>query len=344
MVMNTINLIIVPLSLAPGIIILYLLYRKAKASLDTTILIYFIGFIPGILTAALVEFVMQAVLAIACFGSDTPGTMGRGSAPNAAIVGTVNYYLFIFLMAYFVAGLVEESLKFFIAKVRSLSSSDLYTPYYDYLPSPSSSSATTKTCTARGVIVYMLAAALGFSSMENIIYGQYGSSAVSLVTVSLRIALSTPLHAVCAALTAMQIIKHDYVKQRHLSLIGIMNSRDAAAPYTGLSRLVRILSPAVAVHGSYDASVFLLSPPLSYIAAAVILTASCVALYYKAKWLGDLDLFVERSPLDTSIPFVGVPLLSPPPTAAMFPHYRDSTTTSNTHNGRGGYYGTVDDL
>jgi RsiW-degrading membrane proteinase PrsW (M82 family) len=102
----------------------------------------------------------------------------------------------LFFMAFVVAAGVEETMKHFVVRCCQFPST---------LKDPHS------------ILVYLLAAALGFATAENVEYvfsqGQDGMSGVAMLEGELLILLMrvlTPVHAICSVLQAVNLSKVSY--------------------------------------------------------------------------------------------------------------------------------------
>ena len=126
------------------------------------------------------------------------------------------------------------------------------------------------------ILIYMLTCALGFSTVENILYvcsgdlvGMPRGFLEAIFIACGRAFMSTPIHATCACMTAAQLIKRDLTQQ----------------PMHG----VLVLLPAVLFHGTFDLTAFLVTSLLGNTSvagfmtllslSAAMLLSSCIYLW-----------------------------------------------------------------
>lgn len=216
--------------------ILWRLWRSHYQSVELGLLVrfYSVAFAPGALVVMLVESVVTVLFLFLCFQSyiaqlitgATPSDVGggghaKGHAKSDGSDGIPDgmeflrfaespaLFVFLFLLSYVSAGVVEESLKYYCArdvKRRRPSYRVLY-----------------------GYGLYAAAAALGFSSIENIGYvlsgavgkGGDGSVIGVLVNVLGRVCISTPLHVMCGYLIGLQVFRRDVLAEP-LSIFKVM--------------------------------------------------------------------------------------------------------------------------
>lgn len=205
----------------------YLLWRQWRShyqsvELGMMVRFYSLAFAPGALVVMLVESVVTVFFLFLCFQSyiaqlitgatpsDVDGSGGHSKGHKSdgsdgipdgmeflRFAESPALFVFLFLLSYVSAGVVEESLKYYCArdvKRRRPSYRVLY-----------------------GYVLYAAAAALGFSSIENIGYvlsgalgrGGDGSVLGVLLNVLGRVFISTPLHVLCGLLIGLQVYRRD---------------------------------------------------------------------------------------------------------------------------------------
>lgn len=249
------------------------------------------GIFPSALIATVFECVLAPLLAVLCFydqqdtllpqlrsflDKDQSRTSGSSSSspPHSGRVANVletldiqktfGYYLFMVLVAFVVAGLVEEATKLWVVHAKCLCNCSSTRQWF---------------CDPRRllfkrvghpnhyvvVVLGVVSAALGFSFIENVAYSfamPTGSDRFHAAV--LRSILSTPLHCVCGALTGIR-------------LASLLVTRSPAPTEGGaraivlmltLKKKLWVLCPAVLVHGSFDLQLLIVSSVVSDAAAA----------------------------------------------------------------------------
>lgn len=192
---------------------------------------YALAMVPGALLVMIVELVMTLVFAAICFSDQMArvqkclkdGTCsfdGSTSGASFPIERTLGFYVFVFLLAFASAGGCEETLKYWCMK-RGMKNRGVPHAYASHL----------------GILMFVLCAALGFSTIENVGYvsgavlstADAGSVIVSLLG---RLFISTPLHLLVATLLAIQSIRRDI----------------QGAPL----KIWHVMGPSVFFHGGFD--------------------------------------------------------------------------------------------
>jgi RsiW-degrading membrane proteinase PrsW (M82 family) len=194
--------------------------------------------VPGAAAATLIEFVLGIVFFILCFGAqaareapaasapggssdEPPGgdSGGGGGAPFPGIsTHSFAFVAYLFLTAYLTAALVEESVKAALVRCQSCLTGCcgperaccLQRPH----PDPRRQAFMT--------IALLLAASVGFSSMENLIYvlesgvGVPAGQALGerALLALMRGAVSMPVHAACGAFTGLRLTIRDAQRRR----------------------------------------------------------------------------------------------------------------------------------
>lgn len=191
------------LSVLPSVLIMYFMYwhsNSHEAELPLVCQLFLTGMV-GSIPTALVESAITVY-----------------ALKRIATNGLIWHILLGAAEAYLVAGLCEELLKYLIAHYAMLNTGEFNHPY--------------------GAVVYSLAGALGFATLENVGYVFTGDGRIGLVTALFRAALSVPLHATTGVLIGVSMA------EKHWQ-IGEPKS------------IPQMLLVPILIHGTYD---FLLSP------------------------------------------------------------------------------------
>jgi RsiW-degrading membrane proteinase PrsW (M82 family) len=151
-------------------------------------------------------------------------------------------YVFLFVMGFVIAGLVEESLKY-----RMINSVRYRRPNYRVV---------------EGYKLYAIVAALGFSVLENIGYQiSFSQSTDNLGEILLnaveRLLISTPIHVACGYMIGLRVIRRDvYGQQLHL---------------------FHVMKWSVFFHGNFDFWLFIIAVTASGATASFLLELLVVA-------------------------------------------------------------------
>ena len=208
--------------------------RNQRSNLETLIWIFFASGTAGVMIVVAIQSGLSYGAAFMLFGSQTQDYLeefGRTSSESLGtedkqrrlkMVWTWQYFTFLLLLAFIMMGLIEEVLKFAVVALIRCRREKL---------------------AERDYISYIIAASLGFSTLENIgyVYASAQKDAVAMLalTVAERVILSVTGHALMGVLTAMNMIRGDVRGER--------------------LRIWRILGPAVLYHGCFDFAVFTVS-------------------------------------------------------------------------------------
>lgn len=226
--------------------------------------------------------------------SSSSSSGGLGNAPPHAsrladllaqldVEKTFGYYVFLFALAFCVAALVEESLKLWIVQgacccsklsARFWSASKPGSTMPNGAPRPSSSvSKRGWLChpsrllfqhqrhSSHSFVVFMavVAGALGFSFFENMGYAfaipAFGDRVLAAV---LRGLLSTPLHCICGGITGVRLAERLQLR-RTVSSSSSGEKLSAVDDLAKWRTKLRIVLPAILVHGTFDFQVFLVA-------------------------------------------------------------------------------------
>lgn len=224
-------------------------------------------------------------------GSGSSSTSGGlGSAPPHAsrladllaqldVEKSFGYYVFLFALAFCVAALVEESLKLWIVQ-GACCCSKLSSRFRSLKPG-STSPRTTLTAGKRGwlchpsrllfqhqrhsshsfvVFMAVAAGALGFSFFENMGYAfaipEFGDRVLAAV---LRGLLSTPLHCICGGITGVRLAERLQLRRTASRSSSPGEKLSASDDLAKWRTKLRLIFPAILVHGTFDFQVFLVA-------------------------------------------------------------------------------------
>ncbi|KAL4165795.1 hypothetical protein KRP22_014505 [Phytophthora ramorum] len=203
---------------------------------------------------------------------------------------TFGYYMFMFALAYVVAALVEEFLKYWIIQgtcccgssrrvscIRSLfcccKGKNASTPAFTALKQRQQRHGAIRgmMCHPSRLLYYhrphanhafvvflaVLAGALGFSVMENLGFSLAAKTFHDKIsTAALRTISSTPLHCICGGITGVRMAERLLTHRQ-----GGSEQRGTNAAKAELGRWrtkLAVIFPAVLIHGTFDAQLFLL--------------------------------------------------------------------------------------
>ena len=195
-----------PLLFVPSTV-LYFVYVRCYEHVEINLLMhtYVTAFTVGALIVLLLESLLTLIFASVTLywqmdevakwllqqGGTTVTDGGDASDPFAFLSKTAGFFIFIFLVAFVVAGCVEESMKYALTiRIKRV------TPGF---------------ADRTGFLLYAVTAALGFSTLENIGYAfQVTTPALAvLLNVASRVLISTPLHIGCGYLTGIGVVRRD---------------------------------------------------------------------------------------------------------------------------------------
>ncbi|KAF0689842.1 Aste57867_18754 [Aphanomyces stellatus] len=282
--------LLAPFSLVP-LLVLYLpplafaagVYKYATAHrIDTNMLVHVFlgGFFPGIVIAMIVELLLSAVggaLFLVVDDGDLVGQMREYHTlhPNATTTEIASHihlrhslsvFVGLVFMSFVVAGSVEEYVKYWVVKGKCCVLSGLCVPNLVASSHDDVDPFFTVLCFA--------AAGCGFATMENVSYTFVSPSlAMEVWTAVVRALLSTPLHVVCASVTAMRLVG------------GAAHPSSSPKLQTTASRLTLFaaLAPAIALHGTFDLQAFVFAlwfPDMQVLSACASILCLVVGLLY----------------------------------------------------------------
>jgi RsiW-degrading membrane proteinase PrsW (M82 family) len=235
------NVLVIPLALLPPLAIGWFAYakwlRKVAQQDDAFVRMFFGGFLPGALFCLLVEAALSLLFALICLNDQLNNIMqqiardpqGGAVAKNInSMQQTVGFYFFVLLTSYITAAAVEEITK---AAVVRMSCFPCLGPEAALCVQRRRSYSSPRTL-AYATLALLLAASLGFSVAENILYifaesfANPGKANLSHVGGKAMIAVvrgivSMPVHCVCVAFTALRLTLRDSQKARQEELDGI---------------------------------------------------------------------------------------------------------------------------
>lgn len=283
------NVFVLPLLLAAPVLTLYFVWWRSNrhaANLDTVVKMFASGFLPGAIIALVVESLLTLLFALVCFADQIPAVIASlrlhlsvtesGSAelpllpddgkPEIAtfflssIQKSFGYFVFLFFMAYVIAALVEESIKWGVVQCKC--------PFRCCIPVVGN--ITPGVTHPMSIVVYVLAGGLGFSTVENIFYTC--SSHVVIPDLSVgekflncmeRVLFAVPVHSICAGLTGVQLIRKEFI---------------------GDVEWIMVLVPAVLVHGTFDFQSFLVGALVENEVWQLIFTSLNCAVVLVGSW------------------------------------------------------------
>mmetsp|Transcript_19860 Transcript_19860/g.32651 ORF Transcript_19860/g.32651 Transcript_19860/m.32651 type:complete len:389 (+) Transcript_19860:621-1787(+) len=285
------NGIVLVLLIIPPATILFIVFERFehKAKSRVALRLFYKGFGPGFLLLLVVELLTGVSLfGYYCYSNDCTDTVKHFRDFNGIGEALYRYsplsgLVFAFIIAFFSAGLLEESTKlFFVSNVvdfvyypdddtnqvemgvlnRVHSSEDSLEAQRETSTSINDrvTDVDVTTLTSRhGIIIYFLAFSMGLATAESMLYVcAFSNNTNSAIRIALsRIFLSLPMHAMCGCLTGLGLIS------RYLE--------------NGLP-LYKVLLPAVLLHGSYDFSLILV-PVVPAIAALGEPTVEYIRLF-----------------------------------------------------------------
>ena len=250
-----------PLALLMPVLICYFVYGRwlrgrAPLTDDLFLRIACGGFWPATILASLVEGLVVMIIALITIGwqvgAITPLDPEEGGEVDPGVSHDFGYYMFLFLLAFIGAAMVEEIAKAMVVRCTCLpSESVLCIQPRDYRPQHQASAT----------VALMLAAAVGFATAENLGYlmsalvastEMEGYEALSVgsaaLTIVLRSLVSMPVHALCAVYTGLRLTVRDVQKAKKEALVArasvaaVISATRTGQPMPGGSQPVVVLA------------------------------------------------------------------------------------------------------
>ena len=196
-----------PLLFVPTVVLYYVYQRYYYQHVEINVLMhtYVVAFTVGALVVLLLESLLTIIFAAFTLywqmdevvkwllqqGRANASDVEEASDPFAFLSKTAGFFIFIFLVAFIVAGCVEEAMKYALTvRIKRV------TPGF---------------ADRSGFLLYAVTAALGFSTLENIGYAFQVTAPfyAVLLNIASRILISTPLHLGCGYLTGIGVVRRD---------------------------------------------------------------------------------------------------------------------------------------
>ena len=235
------NWLLLPLVLLPAGIIFYFLYwRNLRIGLgdakddDLVLRMCAGGCVPGAGCALLAELILGLIFFAICYGSQVSAYAQEKAKhegdptwedPGLNLAYDGRYFLNLFLNAFITAALVEESIKAGMVRCQVCCGPDRACCLQRPLPDPKKQAYMT--------IALVVAASVGFSTMENLIYvlttdtDGLGWSVLLALT---RGIVSTPVHAICGGFTGFRLTIRDVqLRQRDTAVLTTQTTTGAPA-------------------------------------------------------------------------------------------------------------------
>ena len=227
-----------PLLLLPSLLFfrLFLTRYPTHCELNTLLTTYILGFTVAAVLVLLLESAVALLAAIPLLYDQLPRiidalrnrpspstTSSTPSDPTADVLAVIDptpgFFLLLFVLAYISAGGCEEGMKYVLTnRVKRV------TPGFR---------------DREGYLLYAVAGALGFSTVENVGYAFQTVTPwyAVMIGVLTRMVISTPIHVACAYLVGVGVVRREVYGER--------------------LPLWRILALPVLLHGSFDFSLLL---------------------------------------------------------------------------------------
>ncbi|CAF1322375.1 unnamed protein product [Didymodactylos carnosus] len=194
-----------PIFFLPTILLIWKWWKmpRVNAELDLIVRLYAIGFTTGCLVVLIIETLLTGIFARLCFIDQWENYRNSTDQRILNANRTFGYYTFFALTSYITASFVEESLKYWAIN-----------------------SVTKTTANTSGYLMYALAVALGFSTIENIGYLYKSSLSTDKIweiaaLAIFRVCISTPVHVMSGYLIGIGIIRRD-LKQEPIKIWQIL--------------------------------------------------------------------------------------------------------------------------
>ena len=235
------NWLLLPLILLPAGVIFYFIYwRNLRIGLgdakddDLILRMCAGGCVPGAGCALLAELILGLLFFAICYGSQVSAYAQERAKhegdetwedPGLNLAYDGRYVLNNFLNAFITAALVEESIKAGMVRCQVCCGPDRACCLQRPLPDPKKQAYMT--------IALVIAASVGFSTMENLIYvlttdtDGLGWSVLLALT---RGIVSTPVHAICGGFTGFRLTIRDVqLRQRDTAVLNTQTTAGAPA-------------------------------------------------------------------------------------------------------------------
>lgn len=299
------NAIIAVIVFLPPVLMLRYLRDKSKLTArseerepwDRIIRFFATGFVPAAIITMIVELLLSILFIVLCFqgnmqeGVDIMSGMSGESSGDGESAGaqeptqSFGLYAFLLLTAFVTAATTEEIAKAMILRFAVCPSKPCCVQEHEERINP------------RTTLLYLVAGAVGFSTIENILYTWGGTLTqatpflVVLVQGLVRALVALPTHTLCAGMTAARLVHRDR------QLRELPNPRDAPS-------WLWVLFPAIFVHGTYDAQAMVLSVALDGVvddvAGLVIILVTSLLMLFLGAWVfwHQWNKYAERSGSD----------------------------------------------
>lgn len=218
-------LVICALLLLPTMMFARWVNKCPACEADMAIRLYGQGFLPGALLVMVIELVLMVGFVMICFQDQIDVLLAKSKAGGDIFDGqgmtkNFGFFVFLLLMSFVVASLTEESMKYYVLNKVERQRPELVD--------------------VKAYLVYAVAPALGFSTIENLGYVANQPGFLNqLFLAIMRLLLATPVHCLTGYYMGIGVVRRKVMGER--------------LPWH------RIMGPAIIFHGVYDWGLFLLS-------------------------------------------------------------------------------------
>lgn len=238
--------------------------------LDSALRVFAAGFLPGALLAASWEHMSKRMLSFVFDQFTVTPTDTDTLTTSVATIKAVSNVVFLLLMSYGTTSLVEELFKFGVARSKGVA--------WCFNVSRMSTTdrlAMTPRVFSLATMILTTSGAAGFAAVENVVY--FGLPCqlvgacpvdrplhVGVQTLLYRALIPATLHIVCGIITGVQVARRDHTTTNR-----------------SLFTVLKLVFPAVLVHGTYDFCVHFFSvwSAMWCIGVASLIMASAVLMY-----------------------------------------------------------------
>ena len=238
--------------------------------LDSALRVFAAGFLPGALLAASWAHMSTIVLSFVFDQFTVAPTDTDALTTSIATIKAVSNVVFLLLMSYGTTALVEELFKLGVARSKGVA--------WCFNVSRMSTTdriAMTPRVFSLATMILTTSGAAGFAAVENVVY--FGLPCqlvgacpvdrplhVGVQTLLYRTLVPATLHIVCGIITGVQVARRDHTTTNR-----------------SLFTVLKVVFPAVLVHGTYDFAVHFFSvwSAMWCIGAASLIVASAVLMY-----------------------------------------------------------------